>query len=148
MAEKLPYSKLVENHVVKCVRGGVSKRETLASMQHLMDAPSSMTTFYKHYGKLWHDQHTDIMSQIGSRVYDQAINGDVKDSSTYKSQELALRAKAGWSPQNTVNEVEQEVDPELDVSAADQLMNLLGFDTDEDPDEKNNGWWLKEVTKS
>jgi hypothetical protein len=27
-------------------------------------------------------------------------------------------------------------------------MNLLGFDTDEDPDEKNNGWWLKEVTKS
>jgi hypothetical protein len=27
-------------------------------------------------------------------------------------------------------------------------MNLLGFDTDEDPDEENNGWWLKEVTKS
>ena len=78
------------------------------------------------------------MSQIGSRVYDQAINGDVKDAATYKSQELALRAKAGWSPQNTVNEVDQEVDPELDASAADQLMNLLGFDTDE-PEEENNG---------
>jgi hypothetical protein len=138
MAEKLPYSKIVEKHVLKCVRGGVSKRETLASMQHLQDAPSSMTTFYKHYGKLWHEEHTDIMSQIGSRVYDQAINGDVKDSATYKSQELALRAKAGWSPQNTVNEVDQEIDPELDVSAADQLMNLLGFDTDE-PEEENNG---------
>jgi hypothetical protein len=138
MAEKLPYSKIVEKHVLKCVRGGVSKRETLASMQHLQDAPSSMTTFYKHYGKLWHEEHTDIMSQIGSRVYDQAINGDVKDSATYKSQELALRAKAGWSPQNTVNEVDQETDPELDVSAADQLMNLLGFDTDE-PEEENNG---------
>ena len=138
MAEKLPYSKIVEKHVLKCVRGGVSKRETLASMQHLQDAPSSMTTFYKHYGKLWHEEHTDIMSQIGSRVYDQAINGDVKDSATYKSQELALRAKAAWSPQNTVNEVDQEIDPELDVSAADQLMNLLGFDTDE-PDEENNG---------
>jgi hypothetical protein len=98
-----------------------------------------MTTFYKHYGKLWHEEHTDIMSQIGSRVYDQAINGDIKDSATYKSQELVLRAKAAWSPQNTVNEVDQEIDPELDVSAADQLMNLLGFDTDEDPDEKNNG---------
>tara|TARA_R110000744_G_scaffold2814_8_gene11218 strand:+ start:382 stop:795 length:414 start_codon:yes stop_codon:yes gene_type:complete len=137
MAEKLPYSKIVENHVLKCVRGGVSKRDTLASMQHLQDAPSSMTTFYKHYGKLWHEEHTGIMSLIGSRVYDQAINGDAKDSATYKSQELALRAKAGWSPQNTVNEVEQETDPELDVSAADQLMNLLGFDPDDEQEDNS-----------
>jgi hypothetical protein len=71
-------------------------------------------------------------------VIDQALYGDVQDGITWKSQELFLRSKAGWSPQATVNEVEQDVDPELDVSAADQLMNLLGFDTDE-PDEENNG---------
>mgnify|MGYP003122657697 FL=1 len=131
MAKKLPYSKTIENHVVKCVRGGVSRIDTLRSMQHLQNAPSSMTTFYKIYGKLWDAEHSDIISRIGSRVYDQAINGDAKDSATFKSQELALRAKAGWSPQNTINEVEQEIDPELDVSAADQIMTLLGLDPDD-----------------
>lgn len=137
MAEKLPYSKNIENHVLKCVRGGISKRETLASIQHLQDAPSSMTTFYRHYGKLWHKEHAEIMSKIGSRVYDQAINGDPKDSATYKSQELALRAKANWSPQNTVNEVEQETDPDLDESAADTLMALLGYNNNDNPDEED-----------
>ena len=137
MAKKLPYSKAVENHVIKCVRGGVTRLDTLRSIQHLQDAPSSMTTFYKHYGKLWDAEHTDIMSRIGSRVYDQALNGDTKDAATFKSQELALRAKAGWSPQNTVNEVEQEIDPELDVSAADQLMNLLGHDPDDEQEDNS-----------
>ena len=138
MAEKLRYSKIIENHVLKCVRGAVTKKDTFHSMQHLQDAPKSMTTFYKHYGSLWIKEHTEIMSQIGAKVYDQALNGDPKDGVTFKSQELALRAKGGWSPQNTVNEVEQEIDPELDIAAADQLRNLLGFDTDE-PEETNNG---------
>ena len=138
MANKLPYSKAVENHVVKCVRGGVTRLDTLRSIQHLQDAPSSMTTFYKHYGKLWDAEHTDIMSRIGARVYDMAINGDIKDASTFKAAELTLRAKAAWSPQNTVNEVEQEIDPELDVSAAEQIMSLLGHELDE-PEEENNG---------
>jgi len=97
-----------------------------------------MTTFYKYYGKLWDAEHTDIMSRIGARVYDMAINGDIKDASTFKAAELTLRAKAAWSPQNTVNEVEQEIDPELDVSAAEHIMSLLGHELDE-PEEENNG---------
>jgi hypothetical protein len=137
MANKLPYSKVIENHVIKCVRGGATRWDTFRSIQRLKDAPRSMTTFYKHYGSLWDEEHTDIMSRIGARVYDQALNGDVKDASTFKSQELALRAKAGWSPQNTVNEVEQEIDPELDISAQEQIMNLLGHDPDDE--QEDNG---------
>ena len=94
---------------------------------------------YKHYGSFIEMERMKINGAVGKRVIDQALYGDVQDGITWKSQELFLRSKGGWSPQNTVNEVDQEIDPELDVSAADQLMNLLGFDTDEDPDEKNNG---------
>jgi hypothetical protein len=93
---------------------------------------------YKHYGSFIEMERTKINGAVGKRVIDQALYGDVQDGITWKSQELFLRSKGGWSPQNTVNEVDQETDPELDVSAADQLMNLLGFDTDE-PDEENNG---------
>tara|TARA_R110000772_G_scaffold153116_1_gene264088 strand:+ start:250 stop:510 length:261 start_codon:yes stop_codon:yes gene_type:complete len=82
-------------------------------------------------------ERTSLNAAVGKRVIDQALYGDVQDGITWKSQELFLRAKGGWSPQNTVNEVEQDIDPELDVSAADQLMNLLGFDTDDEPEENN-----------
>ena len=138
MLEKLPYSKLVEKAVLEMIQGGVPIRQIITSIQHLNDAPKSLSTLYKWYGPAMEAERTRINGAVGKRVIDQALYGDVQDGITWKSQELFLRSKAGWSPQATVNEVEQDVDPELDVSAADQLMNLLGFDTDE-PDEENNG---------
>ena len=50
----------------------------------------------------------------------QARDGD------FKSQELFLRSKAGWSPNSTVNEVEHEGDPDEDSGAIDALMAKLG----------------------
>ena len=142
MLQKLPYSKLVEKAVLEMIQGGVPIRQIIVSIQHITDAPRSLSTLYKHYGPVMEAERTRINGAVGKRVIDQALTGDIQDAITWKSQELFLRSKAGWSPQNTTTEVEQEVDPELDVAAADQLMNLLGFDTDEDPDspeEENNG---------
>ena len=140
MLQKLPYSKIVEKEVIQMIQGGVPIRQIITSIQHLTDAPRSLSTLYKHYGPAMEAERTRINGAVGKRVIDQALYGDIQDGITWKSQELFLRSKGGWSPQNTTTEVEQEVDPELDVAAADQLMNLLGFDTDEeDPDEKNNG---------
>lgn len=135
MQEKLPYSKVVEKAVLEMIQGGVPIRQIITSIQHLQGAPRSLSTLYKHYGPAMEAERTRINGAVGRRVIDQALYGDIQDGITWKSQELFLRSKAGWSPQNTTTEVEQEVDPELDVAAADQLMNLLGFDTDEDDPE-------------
>jgi hypothetical protein len=40
MAEKIPYSKNVEKHILDCIQGGIAIRQMLASMQHLQDAES------------------------------------------------------------------------------------------------------------
>ena len=132
MADPLPYSKNVEKHILECIQGGIPIRQMIASMGHLQGAPKSLSTMYKIYGSFMEMERTKINGAVGKRVIDQALYGDVRDGVTWKSQELFLRSKGGWSPQNTVTEVDQEVDPELDEAATDTLMNLLGFNEDED----------------
>lgn len=132
MPAKLPYSKLVEKHILECIQGGISIRQMIASMQHLQDAPKSLSTMYQTYGNFIEAERAKINGAVGKKVIDQALAGD------FKSQELFLRSKGGWSPSNTVNEVEQDVDPELDQSAIDTLMGLLGINEDDsDPKEDN-----------
>ena len=122
MPEALPYSKLVEKHILECIQGGVGIRQMIASMQHLQDAPRSLSTMYKIYGNYMEAERAKINGSVGKKVIDQALAGD------FKSQELFLRSKGGWSPTHTVNEVDQEVDPDMDESAIDTLMALLGKD--------------------
>ena len=131
MAEKIPYSKHVEKHILNCIQGGIAIRQMLASMQHLQEAPKSLSTMYKTYGSFIEAERAKINGMVGKKVIDQALEGD------FKSQELFLRSKGGWSPTHTVNEVEQETDPDLDESAADVLMALLGYNNDDSPDEKD-----------
>ncbi len=132
MPAKLPYSKLVEKHILECIKGGISIRQMIASMQHLQDAPKSLSTMYQTYGNFIEAERAKINGAVGKKVIDQALAGD------FKSQELFLRSKGGWSPSNTVNEVEQDIDPELDQSAIDTLMGLLGINEDDsDPKEDN-----------
>lgn len=119
--ERLPYSKLVEKHILECIQGGVGIRQMIASMQHLNDAPRSLSTLYKHYGNFIEAERAKINGAVGKKVIDQALEGD------FKSQELFLRSKGGWSPTHTVNEVEQDTDPDLDESAIDAFMGLLGI---------------------
>ena len=124
--EKLPYSKNVEKHVLECIQGGVGIREMLASMQHLQNAPKSLSTLYKIYGQVIHSERARINAAVGRKVIDQALEGD------FKSQELFLRSKGGWSPKETV-ETGEAIDEETDESAVDSLMTLLGFDDSDDP---------------
>ena len=128
MKEQLPYSKNVEKHILECIQGGVGVRDMIASMQHLQGAPKSLSTLYKIYGDFIHLERAKINGAVGKKVIEQALDGD------FKSQELFLRSKGGWSPTQTVVEAEQEVDPDMDESAVDTLMALLGKD---DPEETN-----------
>ncbi len=131
MAEKLPYCKHVEKHILTCIQGGIAIRQMLASMQHLTNAPKSLSTMYKTYGSFIEQERAKINGLVGAKVIDQALEGD------FKSQELFLRSKGGWSPTQTNIEVEQETDPDLDESAADTLMSLLGIDPNETSTEDN-----------
>lgn len=126
MAEQLPYSKHVEKHILDCIQGGVGIRDMIASMQHLQGAPKSLSTLYKIYGDFIHRERAKINGMVGKKVIDQALEGD------FKSQELFLRSKGGWSPTNTVVEAEQDVDPDMDESAVDTLLALLGKDSPEE----------------
>lgn len=126
MKEQLPYSKNVEKHILECIQGGVGVRDMIASMQHLQGAPKSLSTLYKIYGDFIHLERAKINGAVGKKVIEQALEGD------FKSQELFLRSKGGWSPTQTVVEAEQDVDPDMDESAIDTLMALLGKEDSEE----------------
>jgi len=133
MADPLPYCKHVEKHILTCIQGGISIRQMLSSMQHLANAPRSLSTMYKIYGSFMEMERAKINGAVGKKVIDQALEGD------FKSQELFLRSKGGWSPTQTNIEVEQDTDPDLDESAADTLLGLLGMNPNDPPEEKDNG---------
>lgn len=126
MADPLPYSKNIEKHILECIQGGVGIRQMIASMQHLQNAPKSLSTLYKIYGNFIEAERAKLNGMVGKKVIDQALEGD------YRSQEFFLRSRGGWSPTNTVVEQEQETDPDMDESAIDTLMALLGKDTDQE----------------
>jgi hypothetical protein len=120
-----PYSEVIAKNVRNGIRNGVSVKDIMSSIQKYQNAPSSTATFYKLYGELIAETKAEIVGAIGSVVVQQALDGD------FKSQEFYLRSKGGWSPNSTLNEVEQTEDPDLDESAIDSLMGLLGKNPDE-----------------
>ena len=123
--QPIPYSEVVAKNVVAGIRNGVSVKDIIASIQKYQNAPSSTATFYKLYGELIAETKAEIVGAIGSVVVQQALDGD------FKSQEFYLRSKGGWSPNSTLNEVEQTEDPDMDESSIDSLMGLLGKNPDE-----------------
>ncbi|NIR87746.1 hypothetical protein GWO13_09410 [Candidatus Bathyarchaeota archaeon] len=120
MIQEYKYSEIIAKKVKEGIRNGVSVKDILASVQKYQNAPSSTATFYKLYGQDIADTRAEITGQVGSVVIQQALDGD------FKSQELFLRSKGGWSPTSTVNEVEQTENPDEDESAIDSLLTLLG----------------------
>ena len=128
MADKLPYSKNIEKHILECIQGGVGIRQMIASMQHLQNAPKSLSTLYKIYGNFIEAERAKLNGMVGKKVIDQALEGD------FKSQELFLRSKGGWSPTQTNIEVEQDTDPDMDESAVDIMLSLLGKNDDTEED--------------
>lgn len=128
MADPLPYSKNIEKHILECIQGGVGIRQMIASMQHLQNAPKSLSTLYKIYGNFIEAERAKLNGMVGKKVIDQALEGD------FKSQELFLRSKGGWSPTQTNIEVEQDTDPDMDESAVDIMLSLLGKNDDTEED--------------
>ena len=63
---------------------------------------------------------SEINELVGSKVVQQALDGD------FKSQELYLRSKAGWSPSETQKHGEDESEMEEAESAIEALERLLG----------------------
>jgi hypothetical protein len=117
---------VIAKRVVAGTKNGVLVRDILGSIQKYQNAPSSTATFYKLYGELISETKAQIVGAVGSQVLKQALDGD------FKSQEFYLRSKGGWSPNSTLNEVEQDTDPDIDESAIDSLMGLLGKNLDPD----------------
>ncbi len=129
--EPLPYSEVIAKNVRKGIRNGVAIKDILASIQKYQNAPSSSATFYKLYGGDIAEERSEIVGQIGSVVIQQAMDGD------FKSQELYLRSKGGWSPTQTNIEVEADSNPDEDTSAIDSLMTLLGKNNNATTSEDN-----------
>lgn len=118
-SDKIPYSKVIANKVVELKKGGVSVKDILAAIQKFQNAPSSSATFYKLYGPDMAEVQASQVSQVGSKVIEQALAGD------FKSQELFLRSKGGWSPNATINVDEVDGPADEDTSAIDDLMTLI-----------------------
>ena len=131
MAEAIPYSNLIAKRVRQGIRDGVSVRDIMGSIQKYQNAPNSLTTFYKLYGQDISEEKADIVGKVGNVVINAALSGD------FKAAELFLRSKGGWSPTHTVNEVDQDVDPDMDESAIDTLLSLLGINDDSSEQEDN-----------
>ena len=116
---QLPYKETIANKIREGVRGGLTVRAIFASIQTHQDAPASLTTFYKLYQKDLEQARAEINAAVGSKVIEQALEGD------YKSQELFLRSRGDWSPQSTQTEIESDSSDE-DLNAVDALMQALG----------------------
>ena len=122
------YSEVIAKKVTDGIKSGVSVKDIMGSIQQYQNAPSSSATFYKLYGQLIKQTRADSVEQVGNVVYNMAIQGD------FKAAEFYLRSKGGWSPNSTVNEVEQEADPDEDLAAVDSVMSLLGKNINLDED--------------
>ena len=128
----MPYSEVIAKKVREGIRNGVSVKDIIGSIQKYQNAPSSTSTFYKLYGEVVAETKAEIVGQVGSVVVQAALDGD------FKAAEFYLRSKGGWSPNSTLNAVEQDTDPDVDDSAIDSLMGLLGKNTNPDDTPDNS----------
>lgn len=126
--QAIPYSKDVANKVRKGIKDGLTVKQIFGSIQSLQNAPGSIQTFYKLYKQDMDEERADIVGKVGSKVIDQALEGD------FKSQEFFLRSRGDWSPQSTVTEIEADSTDE-DLNAIDSLMAALGKLEDEPKEE-------------
>lgn len=123
---KLPKNPNIARKVREGISGGVTVRNIFASVLHMKDAPQSYTTFYKLYREDMDEVKFTLDAKVGKTVIDQALEGD------FKSQELYLRSRAGWSPSSHVQEQEVGTDDEENEGAVSALMAALGKGAEEE----------------
>jgi len=126
---KIGKNKAIANLVQKRVKEGLSVKDIVGEVQaKFADAPRSLNTFYKYYKSDLEAARAEINGLVASKVIKRAL--EEGEFGHFPSQELFLRSKAGWSPTSTNIEVEQDSADE-DLSAIDQLAELLGITEDE-----------------
>jgi len=125
VSKKLPKNSNIARKVREGISGGVSVAQIFKSVLHMKDAPQSYTTFYKLYREDMDEVKFTIDAKVGKTVIDQALEGD------FKSQELYLRSRAGWSPSSHVQEQEVGTEDEENEGAVSAFMAALGKGTDE-----------------
>ena len=123
---KLPKNPNIARMVREGISGGVTVRQIFASVLHMKDAPQSYTTFYKLYREDMDEVKFQLDAKVGKTVIEQALEGD------FKSQELYLRSRAGWSPSSHVQEQEVGTDDEENEGAVSALMAALGKETEDE----------------
>ena len=111
--------------VRKKAAAGVPVVEIFASIQNYQNAPGSVQTFYKYYKEDLDAARGEVTEALGSKVIQQAKNGD------FKSQELWLTTKGGWSKQNTNTTVDIPAGEDEANSALENLLSKLGIDKEE-----------------
>ena len=111
--------------VRKKAAAGVPVVEIFASIQNYQYAPGSVQTFYKYYKEDLDAARGEVTEALGSKVIQQAKNGD------FKSQELWLTTKGGWSKQNTNTNVDIPAGEDETNSALENLLSKLGIDKEE-----------------
>ncbi len=119
--EPLGYDQEIAAYVRNHVRAGVTMKDIMSGIAKWQHAPRTLKTLYKWYGDDIADARNSVIEAVGSRVIEQALDGD------FKSQDLYLRSKGGWSPNQTVATKDEE-DLDTDESVIRELMTLLGKD--------------------
>lgn len=125
MATKKSKDGRIASVVRKKAAAGVPVVEIFASIQNYQNAPGSIQTFYKYYKEDLDAARGEVTEALGSKVIQQAKNGD------FKSQELWLTTKGGWSKQNTNNNVDVPAGEDEANSALENLLSKLGIDKEE-----------------
>lgn len=125
MAVKKSKDGRIASVVRKKAAAGVPVVEIFASIQNYQNAPGSIQTFYKYYKEDLDAARGEVTEALGSKVIQQAKNGD------FKSQELWLTTKGGWSKQNTNTNVDIPSGEDEANSALENLLSKLGIDREE-----------------
>ena len=125
MAQKKSKDGRIAAVVRKKAAAGVPVVEIFASIQNYQNAPGSVQTFYKYYKEDLDAARGEVTEALGSKVIQQAKNGD------FKSQELWLTTKGGWSKQNTNTNVDIPAGEDETNSALENLLSKLGIDKEE-----------------
>ena len=122
--------KNIDGRIASVVRkkaaAGVPVKEILSSIQNYQNAPGSLQTFYKYYGSVMEEARGEVTEALGNKVIQQAKNGD------FKSQELWLTTKGGWSKQQTNTNVDLGESDDDKSSALESLLSKMGFSKDEE----------------
>ncbi len=132
--QKQPNQLNYNSEIAKVVREyapHVTEKEIISMIQKYADAPATRATFMKYYGDDWYGARSKVTKSIGSRVVQQALEGDPTEPATFKSQEFYLRTKGSWTPKTIEETREVGTEEEEAESAVDALMSLLGKNKEE-----------------